>query len=81
MIKRKYGNTHTSLTLSDKAQRLYSDTDPFDIFEYEDNDGILTYSYRWSYDAETRRMTEAVLNADLEALADGIEMALGDQED
>ena len=39
---KRYGDVKTSLTLSDKAQRIYSISDPLDIYEHDDG----TYSMR-----------------------------------
>lgn len=80
-MKRQYGMKHTNLTLSSKASELYSGSDPFVIYEYEEYDeeideAVYTYSYKAWGNPETRRMTEDELNADLEALAD----ALNDEE-
>ena len=77
MIKRRYGNVRTHLSLSGKAEDLYSGSDPFEIYEYEDEDGNFTYTYRAWGNPETKHMTEDELNADLEALAD----AMDDEED
>ena len=72
MIKRTYGNEKTALTLTAKAQKLYDGSDPFKIYEYDD-DGILSYSFAAWGDKETDRMTAAELNRNLETLADGME--------
>lgn len=81
-MKRQYGKSRTNLTLSNKASELYSGSDPFEIYEYEDyiedtDEAVYTYSYKAWGDPETRRMTEDELNADLEALAD----AMNDEEE
>lgn len=37
---KKYGREHTRLTLSPAAEAIYSVIDPFDIYEYETNEGF-----------------------------------------
>ena len=68
-LKRQYGMTKTHLRLSAKAERYYSGEDPFRIYEIETDDGYL-YTYSCFGDIETAPMTEAELNAELEAMAD-----------
>lgn len=35
-MKKRFGDTKTKLTLTDKAQRFYNQTDPINIYERED---------------------------------------------
>ena len=77
MMKHQYGKSRTNLTLSSKANELYSGSDPFVIYEYEEYDedtdeAIYTYSYKAWGNPETRRMAEDELIAELEALADAM---------
>lgn len=45
-MTRTYGNEKTHLTLTNKAFAIYSESDPLDIIEHEDEDGNLTYDVR-----------------------------------
>lgn len=69
-MKRTYGMTHTNLNLTAKAQRYYEATNAMTIFEYEDEDGTLTYSYTACGDPETKRMSADELNETLGYMAD-----------
>lgn len=74
-ICRVYGSENTHLTLTDKAQRFYSETDPCHIFEREteDADGETVYLYATrGFPDSGGWMTEAELNEMLEAEADEI---------
>lgn len=80
---RRYGSIKTHLSLSAKAKEFYIGAFPIDIYEYEidpdDDDGDVAYRYTiqaWG-NPETRLMTEAEVNAWLEAEQD----ALDDEED
>ena len=68
-MKRVYGNTSTSLTLTAKARKFYNETDPLRIEETDTADGM-RYSMSGVFTAEN--LTDAELNAELEALADAI---------
>lgn len=59
-----YGNEKTNLTLSEKAFKAYSNSDPCDIIEHDDG----TYSMRGILDRDN--MTEADVNQVLEELWD-----------
>lgn len=69
-MKRRYGDAKTQLTLSDKAFRFYSGSDPIDIYEIEDVDGNCTYTLRLFGDPESEPMSRDELMATLEELAD-----------
>lgn len=71
-MKKRYGDTSTHLTLTDKALNFYSGSDPFDIYEIEAEDGEYRYTFRAFGDPESKPMTEAELNAELEAWADAV---------
>ena len=67
-MKKIYGRDNTRLHLTEKALNFYNGTDPMRIFEYEDDEtGALTYTYTICGGPETKPMTEAELNADLES--------------
>ena len=65
---KSYGDTKTSLTLTEKAYGAYSQCDPCTILEYEDEDGTLLYSISGIDDR--RDLTEADVNRYFENLAD-----------
>ena len=67
-IKRTYGSFNTNLFLSNKANDYYNGTDPMSIYEYEDDAGNLTYTYRIGSDPESRPITDTQLNKELEAM-------------
>ena len=69
-----YGDTKTSLTLTEKAYSAYSQCDPCSIREYESDDGDLLYAISGIDDR--RDMTEEDVNRYFESLAD----ELGEEE-
>ena len=73
-MKRIYGNEKTNLTLTEKADQIYSNTDPLRIVEeeYEDEDGEKKYRYFIAAYFGDKPMTEVELNAFLEEIADEI---------
>ena len=73
-MKRIYGNEKTHLTLTGKADQVYSNTDPLRIVEeeYEDEDGKKKYRYFIAVYFGDKAMTEVELNAFLEEIADEI---------
>ena len=73
-MKRIYGNEETHLTLTEKAEQIYSNTDPLRIIEeeYEDEDGEKKYRYFIAAYFGDKAMTENELNAFLEDIADEI---------
>lgn len=88
-ICRKYGSENTHLTLTQKADRLYSETDPLNIYEreidLENEDGeIVSTGYLYAVDgAFTTKdlsgrfnwIAEDELNEMLETVADELEAA------
>ena len=62
-----YGNEKTSLTLTEKAQKAYSETDPIRIEEVETDDG---YIYNVSGCIECNNLTEEAVNRVFEDLYD-----------
>lgn len=73
-MKRIYGNEKTHLALTEKAERIYSNTDPLRIIEeeYEDENGEKKYRYFLVAFFGDKAMTEAELNAFLELMADEV---------
>ena len=73
-MKRIYGNEETHLTLTEKAEQIYSNTDPLRIVEeeYEDEAGDKKYRYFIAAFFGDKPMTENELNAFLEEIADEI---------
>ena len=73
-MKRIYGNEKTHLTLTEKADQIYSNTDPLRIVEeeYEDGDGERKYRYFIAAFFGDKPMTEFELNAFLEYMADEV---------
>ena len=73
-MKRIYGNEKTHLNLTEKADQIYSNTDPLRIVEeeYEDEDGEKKYRYFIAAYFGDKAMTEDELNALLESMADEI---------
>lgn len=71
-MKRIYGNEKTHLTLTEKAEQIYSNTDPLRIIEeeYEDDDGEKKYRYFIATCFGNKAMTEDELNVFLEYMAD-----------
>lgn len=72
---RCYGNDHTHIYLTDKAQALYDQTDPMHIWEWEDEDAdgetIYLYTITETYErGDGKWMTEDELNEYLEGIAD-----------
>ena len=84
-ICRKYGSEKTHLTLTEKAEKFYSVTDPYYIYECETDDeaGYTTYLYttRGFTDTTGVWMTEHELNEMLEAEADEIAAAEQDEDE
>lgn len=86
---RKYGNEYTHLTLTEKAEKHYSESDPLSIWErevdVEDEDGDIVgteYRYTMTGMIETadifgnrKWVTEDVVNDLLEESADALEEA------
>ena len=74
-MKRIYGNEKTHLTLTEKAEQIYSNTDPLRIIEeeYKDDDGEKKYRYFIAAFFGDKPMTEVELNAFLEESADELE--------
>ncbi len=79
MTKHEYGNAHTSLTLTDKADHFYYADSTLHIYEYEDIDlneetdqmeRTYTYSIKRDGDRESKRMSAAELIETIEAMAD-----------
>lgn len=73
-MKRIYGNEKTHLTLTEKADQIYSNTDPLRIVEeeYEDENGEKEYRYFIAAYFGDMAMTEDELNAFLEGMADEV---------
>ena len=73
-MPRIYGHEKTHLTLTEKAENLYSSVDPLKIIEeeYEDDDGEKKYRYFIAAYFGDKAMTENELNAFLESIADEI---------
>ena len=73
-MKRIYGNEKTHLTLTDKADQIYSNTDPLRIVEeeYEGEDEEKKYRYFFAAYFGDMAMTEGELNTFLEGMADEI---------
>ena len=71
-MKRIYGKEKTNLTLTEKADQIYSNTDPLRIVEeeYEDENGDKKYRYFIAVYFGDKAMTENELNAFLEYMAD-----------
>jgi len=60
-----YGNERTHLTLTDEAQRIYSDSDPLTIKEYESDNG---YIYSLSGIIEADGLTAEEVSDQIESL-------------
>lgn len=73
-MTRIYGIEKTHLTLTDKADQIYSNTDPLRIVEeeYEGEDGEKKYRYFIAAFFGDKPMTEFELNAFLEDMADEV---------
>ena len=73
-MRRIYGHEKTHLTLTEKADQIYSNTDSLRIVEeeYEDEDGEKKYRYFFAAYFGDKVMTENELNAFLESIADEI---------
>lgn len=73
-MRRIYGHEKTHLTLTEKADQIYSNTDSLRIVEeeYEDEDGEKKYRYFFAAYFGDKAMTENELNAFLEYMADEI---------
>ena len=65
--------------LSDRARRIYDITDPFDIYEYEIDEGT-RYAYTGGY-GEAINLTFEQLNNELEEFANIVCNAAGDEID
>lgn len=73
-MRRTYGNERTHLNLTEKAQKVYSNTDPLSIIEYEhEENGKIKYDYSMFGVFEDHYMSEAEVNEFLESLADDID--------
>lgn len=79
-MKKRYGDTNTHLTLTDKALAYYSGADPISIYESETESGEYRYTLKLFGDPESEPMTEAALNACLEGLADADAAVLDEEE-
>jgi hypothetical protein len=66
---KRYGNEKTKLFLTEKAEAVYSDSDPLEILERETPYG-LRYDLRGVLEADG--LTAEEVNRTLEDLADGI---------
>ena len=62
MKRKRYGDTSTNLTLTEKAYNVYSDTDPLSIYEREDG------FYDMEGVVEARGLTAEQVNGILEDL-------------
>lgn len=72
-MPRIYGHEKTHLTLTEKAENLYSSVDPLKIIEEEyEEDGEKKYRYFFAAYFGDKAMTENELNAFLESIADEI---------
>ena len=72
-MKKIYGQTHTHLTLTDRAENAYLNTDLFRIIEEEyEEHGEKKYRYFIEVFFRDMAMTEGELNAFLENMADEI---------
>lgn len=73
-MKKRYGDTYTHLTLTDKAQRAFDITSPVDIYEVTDwDDDIPVYTYDVNICGEKRRnLNEWEVNELLEEYAEPI---------
>lgn len=72
-MKKRYGDTDTRLTLTDKAQRAYDSISPVDIYEITDwdDDGYEVVTYSVNICGEKRDgLTEAEVNELLEEYAE-----------
>lgn len=73
---RKYGDENTHLTLTEKADKFYSETDPYHIYECETvdeaGDTVYLYTTRGFTDTPGVWMTERELNEMLETEADDV---------
>ena len=67
-MTRKYGDERTSLTLAEKAEKAYAESDPIRIYEHEDDNGIKTYSMEGIIEAYN--LTTDEVNEYLEDLYD-----------
>ena len=76
-MKKRYGDTKTSLRLSEKAERSYSDTQPLSIFEEETDDGEYRYTVTGFLQGED--LTEDEVNALLESLDTGLNIEVSEE--
>lgn len=76
-MKKRYGDTKTSLRLSEKAERIYSDTQPLSIFEEETDDGEYRYTVTGFLQGED--LTEDEVNALLESLDTGLNIEVSEE--
>lgn len=67
---KRFGDVKTHLALTEKADKVYSASDPFDIYEIETDSG---YRYNTYGMMETSNLTADELNEMLESLADEME--------
>ena len=69
-LGKRYGDTRTDLTLTEKAQKVYDVTDPIDIYEREEDDDVFVYTMRGVIVEDDISADE--VNQILEEFADGI---------
>ncbi len=69
-LGKRYGDTRTDLTLTDKAQKVYNVTDRIDIYEREVDDDVFVYTMRGVIVEDDISADE--VNQILEEFADGI---------
>lgn len=66
--------------LSEKAQTVYNESQPFDVFEYENFEGEKVYAYTGVFGAKDG-MTFEELEEDLEDLYDALAECYDEEED
>lgn len=66
--------------MSDKAIEFYSGTDPFNVYEYEDENNQPLYGYDGCF-GEKNGMTFEELQQELEELYDAMNEGMEDEED
>ena len=76
-MKKRYGDAKTALRLSEKAERIYSDTQPLSIFEEETDDGEYRYTVTGFLQGED--LTEDEVNALLESLDTGLNIEVSEE--
>lgn len=71
MKAKKYGNERTNLVLSELAQKVYNESDPFEILEHKTEDGEYFYEIKVDMtDGFTCHYTADEVNEYLESFAD-----------